>query len=40
MEIKKKKKKRTEKLDPNNLFELVTIRQRMKKLKDRLRALH
>ena len=37
---RKKKKKRTEKLDPNNFFEAKIIRQRMKRLADRLKALH
>lgn len=37
---RKKKKKRTEKLDPNDFFEAEIIRQRMKRLADRLRALH
>lgn len=37
---RKKKKKRTEKLDPSNPFEAEIIRQRMKRLADRLKALH
>lgn len=37
---RKKKKKRTEKLDPNNSFEAEIIRQRMKRLANRLKALH
>lgn len=40
METKKKKKKRTEKLDPSNFFEAEIIRQRMERLADRLKALN
>lgn len=37
---RKKKKKRTEKLDPSNFFEAEIIRQRMERLADRLKALN